>query len=407
MRVVLFLVALGLSMPASTAPASAEGASGMTETTGSTAGLQDWISAFRGRALAKGISAGVFDAAMTGLEFLPDVIRRDRNQNEFTKTIWDYLDTAVSDDRIVSGQKAMATNAALLDRIEAAYGVDKHIVLAIWGLESAYGAVRGDISTIEALATLAYDGRRGAFFEGELLAALTILQSGDTTSDKMLGSWAGAMGHTQFIPTSYQTHAVDFTGDGKRNIWSDDPADALASTAAYLAHFGWTKGQPWGVEVTLPAGFDYEKTSERVKKPVADWQALGVRTAGGDDLPDHGIASVLLPGGAKGAAFLIFANFQVIERYNTADAYIIGVGHLADRIMGGPAFQAAWPREYRALTLPERIELQERLASAGFDPGGVDGKIGPLTIAAVQRLQRSTGLIPDGYPSLDLLTRLR
>ena len=376
-------------------------------TEGTTAGLQTWIAGFRGRALTAGISAGVFDDAMQGLTHLPDVVRRDRNQNEFTKTIWDYLDTATSEDRVAGGIAALARHGALLDRIEAAYGVDKAVVVAIWGLESAYGAVRGDVRTLEALATLAYDGRRGAFFEGQLLAALQILQAGDTTADRMLGSWAGAMGHTQFMPTSYQTFAVDFTGDGKRNIWDDDPADALASTAAYLAKNGWTQGQLWGLEVRLPGGFDYGQTGERVKRTVAEWQALGVAPWDGGTLPDHGAASVLLPGGARGAAFLIFSNFQVIETYNTADAYVIAVGHLADRIRGGAAIQAAWPRDYRALTLPERVEMQERLTGAGFDPGGVDGKIGPLTIAAVRAFQRSVGLVPDGYPSLDILTRLR
>jgi len=376
-------------------------------TEGSTAGLQTWIAGFRGRALTAGISASVFDGAMRGLTHLPDVVRRDRNQNEFTKTIWDYLDTATSDDRVAGGIAALAKHGDLLNRIEAAYGVDKAVVVAIWGLESAYGAVRGDVRTLEALATLAYDGRRGAFFEAQLLAALQILQSGDTTADRMLGSWAGAMGHTQFMPTSYQTFAVDFTGDGKRNIWGDDPADALASTAAYLAKNGWTKGQLWGLEVRLPGGFDYGQSGERVKRTVAEWQALGVQPWGGGALPDHGLASVLLPGGAKGAAFLIFSNFQVIETYNTADAYVIAVGHLADRIRGGAPIQAAWPREYRALTLPERIEMQSRLGAAGFDAGGADGKIGPLTIAAVRAFQRAEGLVPDGYPSLDILTRLR
>jgi len=308
---------------------------------------------------------------------------------------------------VAGGIRALATHGALLDRIEAAYGVDKEVVVAIRGLESAYGAVRGDVRTIEALATLAYDGRRGAFFEAQLLAALQIVQSGDTTPDRMVGSWAGAMGHTQFMPTSYHAFAVDFTGDGKRNIWGDDPADALASTAAYLAKNGWAKGQVWGLEVRLPAGFDYGQTGEQVKRSVADWQALGVKPWEGGALPDHGTASVLLPGGARGAAFLIFANFQVIETYNTADAYVIAVGHLADRIGGGAAIQAAWPRDYRALTLPERIELQDRLGAAGFDPGGVDGKIGPLTIAAVRAFQRSVGEVPDGYPSTDILTRLR
>ncbi|MEY3309830.1 MAG: hypothetical protein RLZZ413_3868, partial [Pseudomonadota bacterium] len=220
-------------------------------------------------------------------------------------------------------------------------------------LESAYGSYRGEYPLIGTLATLAYDTRRGAFFEGQLLAALSIVQSGDVGADAMTGSWAGAMGHTQFIPTSYLAHAVDFTGDGRRDIWSDDPADALASTAAYLADAGWQSGKPWGVEVTLPPGFDYGETGERVKKPVAVWQALGVRTADGGALPDHGPASVLLPAGAQGAAFLIFANFQVIERYNAADAYVIGIGHLADRIAGGPPIRAAWPRQDRALKFDE------------------------------------------------------
>ena len=379
----------------------------MTASTGTTAGLQTWTFGFRGRALAQGISVAVFDAAMTGLEYLPDVVKKDRNQNEFTKTIWDYLDTAVSDARITSGKAALAKHADLLARIEAAYGVDKEVVLAIWGLESAYGAVRGDTPTIEALATLAYDGRRAAFFEAELIAALQILHSGDVAATNMTGSWAGAMGHTQFMPTSYLALAVDFTADGKRNIWGDDPSDALASTAAYLASFGWKNGALWGAEVALPKTFDYALSGERVQKSVTDWQALGIRTATGENLPDHGAASILLPGGARGAAFLVFANFQVIEKYNTADAYVIAVGHLADRIKGGPAIIAPWPRDLRALSFAERVEIQQRLLAAGFSPGGVDGKIGPLTIAAVKAFQTAKSIAPDGYPSLDILNRLR
>ena len=294
-----------------------------------------------------------------------------------------------------------------MDRIEARFGVDQEVVVAIWGLESAYGTFMGDRSLIGSLATLASDGRRPAFFEDQLIAALRILQAGDVTADRMTGSWAGAMGHTQFMPTSYLTHAVDFTGDGRRDIWGEDPADALASTAAYLAHFGWTKGMPLGLEVTLPQAFDYTQSGERVKKSVAEWQASGVRTATGGDLPDHGAASVLLPAGHRGAAFLIFANFRVIERYNTADAYVIAVGHLADRIAGGPPIKALWPREDRVLLATERTELQARLTSAGFDTQGVDGRIGPNTIAAVRAFQRARGLVPDGYPGLDILSRLR
>jgi membrane-bound lytic murein transglycosylase B len=369
-------------------------------------GLQSWIIGFRARATAAGISAAVLDQALTGLSYDPDVIRRDRNQSEFTKTIWDYLDTAASDARVKNGQAALKKHGATLQKIEDRYGVDKEVVAAIWGLESAYGTFRGAVPTIQSLATLAYDGRRAAFFEGELLAALKILQSGDTVAANMQGSWAGAMGHTQFMPSSFLAYAVDFNGDGKRDIWGDDPTDALASTAAYLAGYGWTKGAPWGLEITLPQGFDYDQTSERVKKPVADWQALGVRRADGSDLPDHGAASVLLPGGARGAAFLIFSNFQVIERYNSADAYVIAVGHLADLLKGGVRIKAGWPRDLRALTLEERLALQERLTKAGFSTFGIDGKMGPNTIAAVKSFQKAKGIVPDGYPSLDVLQRL-
>jgi membrane-bound lytic murein transglycosylase B len=374
---------------------------------GTEAGFAAWVSGFRSRALAAGIAPATFDTAFRGARFDASVLERDRNQSEFTKTIWDYLDSAVSDARIENGRAALLRNRELLERIETAYGVEKEVVVAIWGLESAYGTFRGDYPLIGTLATLAYDARRSAFFEDQLLAALQIVQSGDVAAGAMTGSWAGAMGHTQFIPTSYLSFAVDFTGDGRRDIWSDDPTDALASTAAYLAKSGWQDGKPWGVEVTLPQGFDYGGTGERVKRTVAEWQALGVRTVGGGALPDHGIASVLLPAGARGAAFLIFANFQVIERYNTADAYVIAVGHLADRIAGGPPIAADWPREDRALKFDERVELQERLALAGFDPGGVDGRIGPNTIAAVRAFQRSIGAVPDGYASLDVLQKLR
>ncbi len=371
------------------------------------ASLQRWIIPFRTRAVAAGIAPATLDAAFAGVHHDPDAVRRDRNQAEFTKTIWDYLDTAVSDERVANGRAALARHTALLDRIEARYGVDKEIVVAIWGLESAYGTYMGDRPLIGSLATLAMDSRRPAFFEAQLIAALRIVQAGDVTPDGMTGSWAGAMGHTQFMPTSYLTHAVDFTGDGRRDIWGEDPADALASTAAYLAHFGWTHDMPWGLEVTLPDTFDYSQSGERVQKPVSEWQAMGIRPATGGTLPDHGPASVLLPAGYKGAAFLIFANFQVIERYNTADAYVIAVGHLADRIAGGTPIKAQWPRGDRALLAPERTALQTLLTAAGFDTLGVDGRIGPNTIAAIRAFQRARGLVPDGYPSPDILARLR
>ncbi len=370
-------------------------------------GLDTWISAFRMRALVAGITEQTFDAAMTRVTLDPEVIEKDRNQGEFTRTIWDYLDRAVSDLRISNGQDMLAKHAALLDRIEATYRVDGEVVLAVWGLESSYGAFMGDKSLIASLATLAYDGRRAAFFEAELIAALRIIQDGNVTADRMTGSWAGAMGHTQFMPSSYLRTAVDFAGDGKRDIWGADPTDALASTAAYLQAAGWVFDAPWGMEVALPAGYDFDQSSEAVVKPVADWAALGVTLPGGGALPDHGPARLILPAGHRGAAFLTFANFQAIEAYNPADAYVIGIGHLADRLKGGPAIQQPWPREDRALQLAERIELQQLLTDAGFDAGGADGKVGPKTVVAVKGYQQARGLIPDGYANPALLELLR
>ena len=370
-------------------------------------GFADWINDFRTRAVQQGISGDVFDRAFVGATYDADVIRRDRNQSEFTKTIWDYLDSAASDARITNGKAALARHDALLDRIEARYGVDKDVVVAIWGLESAYGTFRGTNPVIGSLATLAYDARRSAFFEGQLIEALRILQSGDVTLADFTGSWAGAMGHTQFIPTSYQSLAVDFDGDGKRDIWSDDPADALASTANYLARNGWIKGMPWGVEVTIPEGFDYTLADRDTKRMPSDWARIGVLGLDGAPVQDHGSASVLLPAGARGAAFLIFKNFDVIETYNTADAYVIGVGHLSDRITGAGPIRSNWPREDRALSFEERKEMQRLLTSKGFDTRKIDGRIGPLTINAVRAFQKSIGDIPDGYASLNILDKLR
>jgi membrane-bound lytic murein transglycosylase B len=341
------------------------------------------------------------------VELQSRVVERDRNQAEFSRTLWDYLDSAVSDARIRNGRAAATEHRETLAAIERRYQVEAEVVVAIWGLESAYGARRGSTDIVSAMATLAYDGRRRDFFEAQLIAALRILQSGDVSPRRMVGSWAGAMGHTQFMPTSYLDHAQDFNGDGRRDIWSDDPTDALASTAAYLKNFGWTYGQPWGVEVRLPSGFDYGLTGENTRRGAGFWRRQGVTLADGSSLPDHGEGSILLPAGAEGVALMIYDNFRVIERYNPADAYVIGVGHLSDRIQGGAAFRADWPRGDRALSRDEREELQRRLTAAGFSTGGIDGRIGPMTAEAVRRFQRSVGVVPDGYASLRLLERLR
>ncbi len=370
-------------------------------------GLQEWMAGFRVRAVEAGIQEALFDQVMQGVTYDAETVKRDRNQAEFTKTIWDYLDTAVSDLRIANGQKALSKWDGMLTNIEARFGVEKEVIVAIWGLESAYGTFRGTNPVINGLATLAYDARRADFFEAELMHALRILQNGDITSDRMRGSWAGAMGHTQFMPSSYQSHAVDWNKDGKRDIWGDNPQDALASTAAYLKHYGWTKGQPWGGEVRLPDGFEYTLADREILKLPSEWEDLGVRTVDGSLKDAYGPASVLLPGGAQGAAFMIFSNFAVIEKYNTADAYVVGIGHLSDRITGGKEIEHTWPRQLRALSKDERIELQKRLTAAGFDTVKIDAKMGPLTINAVRRFQQSQGILPDGYPSLQLLDRLR
>lgn len=370
------------------------------------ASFVQWLDGFRARAITAGLSETTVEQALLDLRLDRKAIERDRSQSEFTRTIWDYLDRAVSDARVANGRKAIARHRSALRKIEAAYGVDMHIIAAIWGLESSYGAFRGSDLVVRSLATLAFDARRAKFFEAELIALLRLAEAERLAPNTLTGSWAGAMGHTQFMPSSYLSFAVDQNGDGKRDIWGADPQDALASTANYLRSFGWVTGQPWGIEVRLPEGFDYLQASRDILKPVSDWTRLGLAQLGSARLEQDWPASILLPAGATGPAFMIFKNFEVLERYNTADAYVIGVGHLADRLRGGTAFKGGWPRQDRALTFAERQELQRHLTRAGF-PTKVDGRIGPLTIGAVQQFQNSIGALPDGYASLRILERLR
>ncbi|MEM7731795.1 MAG: lytic murein transglycosylase [Pseudomonadota bacterium] len=367
-----------------------------------------WVRGFRGRALAQGINGQVFDRAFRNARYDPDVISKDRNQAEFKSQIWDYLDNAVAPPRVNEGQAALRKHRRLLERIEAGYGVEAEVVVAVWGLESRYGTRMGDYPMIDAMATLAFDGRRDKFFESQLIAALKILQSGDVNVGNFTGSWAGAMGHTQFIPTSYLAYAVDFTGDGKRDIWTkNNPADALASTAAYLKRFGWRKGQPWGVEVRLPSGFNAANAKRSIKRSPSQWAQLGVTDMRGRAVPDYGQASILLPAGSQGAAFMIFDNFAVIEKYNKADAYVIGVGHLSDRITGGPPIQKAWPRGYVPLSFDEKKELQRRLKRKGFGIEKIDGLVGPNTRRAIRAYQQSVGMNPDGFASQDVLRTIK
>ncbi|MCP4818400.1 MAG: lytic murein transglycosylase [Shimia sp.] len=330
-----------------------------------------WVSAFRERARAKGISDSTLNAAFRNTGYLPGVITRDRNQTEFTRTLEDYLSIAASDERISKGRAAFSRHRSTLANLEQSYGVDAEIICAIWGLESYYGERKGDIPVISATSTLAFDGRRGAFYEKQLIAALKILQNGDITVNRMTGSWAGAMGHTQFIPTSYQAFAVDYTGDGRRDIWSDDPSDALASTAAYLQKNGWSRGTKWGRE--LRAG----ESASNVIQPQAG-----------------------------GPRFAVTSNFKALKRYNNSDSYAIGVGHLADRIGGAGPLRTPFPPDKYGLTKDDRIALQSRLTARGFDTGGADGVLGPKSRAAIADYQRSLGLEPTGDPSQSLLRSL-
>ncbi len=366
-----------------------------------------WMAAFRGRALAQGITQSTLERGLRGTGFLPGVIERDRNQTEFRRSTEDYLAIVASEEDVALGRSRYGPRRAILQEIEARYGVPPQIMAAIWGVESRYGTRLGDIPVISAVSTLAYEGRRGRFFEAQLIAALKIVQNGDTTTDRMVGSWAGAMGHTQLIPTTYEEYAVDFRGDGRRDIWSDDPTDGLASTANYLARFGWQRGQPWGMEVQLPDGFDTGLAGRSNRRAVSDWSAMGVRNATGGPLPDHGPAAIHAPVGAAGPGFLLFQNFNVILRYNASTNYGIGVGYLSDRIAGAGPMRGSFGPDETGLTQAERRELQQLLNRAGFDAGTADGVVGTRTEAAIEAFQRARGLPITGQPSPSLLAALR
>jgi membrane-bound lytic murein transglycosylase B len=368
----------------------------------SNAAFDAWLAAFRDSKGA-GFSSGT-QAQLMQAQFLPGVIERDRNQTEFTRTTEDYLAIATSPERMSIGSGAVRQYRGVLDEVEGRYGVPWNVVAAVWGLESMFGTRRGDVPVVSALATLAFDGRRGAFFESQLVAALKILENGDVRIGGMTGSWAGAMGHTQFIPTSYLAYAVDFRGDGRRDIWGDDPTDGLASTGAYLSKSGWQRGLPWGMEVSLPSGFDTGLAGRGKGKSAAEWNAYGVTRAGGGALPAGG--SILLPAGTQGPAFLLTQNFNVILRYNNAENYALGVGHLSDRLAGAGPLRGAFPPDATGMTLADRQALQQRLTAAGYDTGGSDGVIGAKTRDAISAAQRALGMPVTGEPSLELLRRL-
>ena len=373
------------------------------------AAFERWVERLWPQARAKGVSRAMFRSAFKGVSPDPEVLKRAEHQPEFVKPVWDYLASAVSPERIANGRVKLRQHGKLLASIEARYGVDRHILLAIWGMETSYGAFRGKKNVIRSLATLGFQGSRQKFGRSQLLAALQILQRGDVTPARMTGSWAGAMGHTQFIPTTYNAYAVDYTGDGRRDIWGSI-ADALASTGNYLKVSKWRPGETWGYEVRLPRGFNYALSGRKTVKTLAQWRALGVMRAKGRTFPrPDDRASIILPAGAKGPAFAMLNNFRSILRYNNATSYALAVGHLADRIRnpGATGFSKPWPKAYLPLARSQRYELQRLLTAKGFLRGKIDGILGSGTRAAVRAYQRSSGLTVDGYPSVVVLKLLQ
>jgi len=405
--IVLFLgYVLGLIIMASAY--GAEGAvpvpppSPAAEDTAFAAFLKD----FRTTALAAGIQPEVYDAATGTISRNPRVFDRNQNQPEFARAIWDYLDDAVSEERVTGGRALMVGDADILARVRAKYAVPSEILISIWGNESDYGRGQGRYNLFEALATLAYDGPRTDYARPQLLAALKMLQREHYDPAAMTSSWAGAFGQTQFVPTTFLAQAVDGDGDGKIDLWLS-PADALASTANVIAAAGWVDGKPWGYEVMLPSGFAYDEADLDIARPVAAWKKLGVKPiAGGELAAADQAASVFLPAGAKGPAFLVFPNFKAILKYNNAASYALAVCLLADQIKGGPAVTAAWPRDLVPLNRDERLALQNSLIALGFDIGKADGLIGAKSRAAMRRWQKANGLPADGYATQDLLTRI-
>lgn len=380
--------------------------SGSVPVPGDAAGFQAFVATFRAEAAARGVPETVLATAFDSVTFQPEVIANDQEQPEFNRAIWDYLDRAVSEKRVADGQAMLAEWGQTANRVQERYGVPKEIVVAIWGLESNYGQNFGSFEIIDALSTLAYEGRRRDFARGELFSALKILEAGDISRDRMLGSWAGAMGHTQFIPSSFLAHAVDFDGDGRRDIWGSIP-DVMASTANYLAEKGWTRGQVWGLEVTLPQGFDYAQADMSVTRSADSWAAIGVKPASGRNLPGFAEASIIVPAGARGPAFMVGPNFRTIMRYNNSTSYALAVAHLSDRLAGGGPIVAAWPRDEQPLTRSQVMEMQTLLNARGFPAGEPDGLTGPTTRAGIRAYQKSLGLIPDGFATLALLQRLQ
>ncbi len=370
--------------------------------------FEQWKSHLYAYARENGVKEETLKAVLPGLTINPKVIRLIHHQPEFTKSVWEYLDKAVSKKRVQKGRRLLARHGELLKRVEKIYGVQPEYLVAIWGLESSYGQNFGDYRVVRSLASLAYGSDRKDFFRDELVAALRIIQNEHFTQDELRGSWAGAMGHTQFMPSTYEKYAVSFDTDKRKDLWNSLD-DVFASTANYLKEAGWQPQQRWGMEVTLPDDFDWELADPTTWLSISEWAKEGLIRVDGRPLNslDKKEARVFLPAGHKGPVFLTFRNFQVIKQYNNADTYALAVGYLGDRIRGGREIVADWPRKDVPLSYIEKRDLQFLLTVLGYDTNGIDGKIGPNTREALRAWQKDMGIPPDGYVNESILNLLR
>ncbi len=363
------------------------------------------VKGLRQSVVAQGISGAVFDRATAGIEPDPDVLKAFSFQPEFRTAIWDYLAGLVDQERVDDGRAKLKEWSKVLAEAEQKYGVDRNVIVAVWGVESNYGRIQGKREIVRSLTTLICADKRQAFFRGELLATLRILQSGDIPQEALVGSWAGAFGQTQFMPTTYQRLAVDFDGDGRRDIVGSVP-DALGSTANFLKQAGWVTGQPWGVEVQIPANYS-GPSGRRTKQSLAQWKSEGIKALATVSLPDTTQAALLLPAGAQGPAFLVFRNFDAIYSYNAAESYALAIAHLSDRLKGGASFKTPWPTDDAGTSRAERREIQQALLNRGYDIGEVDGLIGAKSREAISEFQKSSGLVVNGRAGQQVLKALR
>ncbi len=368
--------------------------------------FEQWWTQLQADAAKAGVNQDTLAAVDANMAPVPRVLELDRRQPEFMLTLWRYMELYVPDARVEKGKAMLKKHAKLLAEVEKKYGVPPRFLVAFWGVETDFGRNFGAFPMLNAVATLAYDARRADFFRTQLLSAMRLVQMGDVPID-VKASWAGAMGNMQFIPTTFEAYAVDHDGDGRRDLWNN-LGDAFASASNYLTRVGWNPDYTWGREVTLPQGFDFAIAGLHEKKPIAEWQKLGVRKVGGGDLPGADIqASVLLPAGAAGPAFLVYGNFRTIMRWNSSQLYAVAVGHLADRLVGLPRLSVAKPANAQMLKFEDISTMQRLLTQLGFDTGGIDGRAGPMTRRAIRDFQRANNLPADGHPAFGVLERLQ